>query len=191
MKFFLKKKKQFPSVLFTDLQLCKQHGTQSLWCYGTNCHFFTFLSSVKRLWVRIFLGMAGCFDVLMLAKLFYLQFSAKSLKSSATVCHLRIGDLVPDYSLLETSLKEVLMTRILCFIKCQSNSQSFLSIDVLWKGGGGIAFRYPTVRPFGFVFLIIWTNSCTSERYSLQIFQSLGVGDGLPVLQQSSRFAGL
>ncbi len=36
-----------------------------------------------------------------------------------------------------------------------SNSQSFLSIDVLWKGGGGTAFRYPTVRPCGFVFLII------------------------------------
>jgi hypothetical protein len=115
---FKKKKKQFPSVLFTDLQLCKLHGTQSLWCYGTNCHFFTFPSSVKRLWVRIFLGMAGCFDVLMLAKLFHLQFSAKSLNTSATVCHLRIGDLVSDYSLLETSLKEVLMTRILCFMKC-------------------------------------------------------------------------
>jgi len=115
---FKKKKKQFPSVLFTDLQLCKLHGTQSLWCYGTNCHFFTFPSSVKRLWVRIFLGMAGCFDVLMHAKLFHLQFSAKSLNTSATVCHLRIGDLVPDYSLLETSLKEVLMTRILCFMKC-------------------------------------------------------------------------
>jgi hypothetical protein len=25
----------------------------------------------------------------------------------------------------------------------------------LWKGGGGTAFRYPTVRPCGFVFLII------------------------------------
>jgi hypothetical protein len=86
--------------------------------YGAMALTATFSSSVKRLWVRIFLGMAGCFDLLMLAKLFHLQFSAKSLKSSATVCHLRIGDLVPDYSLLETSLKEVLMTRILCFMKC-------------------------------------------------------------------------